>query len=83
MRIRQKIPGPLIDVNAKHSREKIFINALAVSPGIAGPAFVAWGHALRGDFAEARDEAAALERDIPGALDDTGLRSVMDAWSAD
>jgi hypothetical protein len=46
-------------------------------------AYVAWGHALRGDFAAARDAAAVLERDDPGALDDTGLRGVMTTWSTD
>lgn len=46
-------------------------------------AYIAWGHALRGDFTAARDAAAQLERDDPGALDDTGLRSVMATWSAD
>jgi len=46
-------------------------------------AYIAWGHALRGDFVAARDAAALLERDDPGALDDTGLRSVMATWSAD
>jgi TolB-like protein len=46
-------------------------------------AYIAWGHALRGDFAAAHDEAARLEREVPGALDDTGLRAVMAAWSTD
>jgi TolB-like protein len=46
-------------------------------------AYIAWGHALRGDFTTAREAAAQLERDDPGALDDTGLRGVMSTWSAD
>ncbi|MCC7072444.1 MAG: hypothetical protein IT383_14035 [Deltaproteobacteria bacterium] len=46
-------------------------------------AYVAWGHALRGRFAEARRLADELERDDPGSLDESGLRSVMAAWSTD
>lgn len=49
----------------------------------AGRAFAAWGHALTGDFAQARALADALEREVPGAVDDTGLRAVMARWSAD
>lgn len=49
----------------------------------AGRAFVAWGHALSGEFAQARAAADALERDLPGSVEDTGLRTVMSTWSAD
>ncbi len=49
----------------------------------AGRAFIAWGHAMAGSMAEARAVADALEREVPGSLDETGLRSVMSGWSAD
>lgn len=49
----------------------------------AGRAFVAWGRALGGEMAQARAAADALERDLPGSLDETGLRAVMATWSAD
>ncbi len=50
---------------------------------IAAKAFIAWGHALRGDFEAAQAAAAALEREHPGGIDSSGLRSVMPSWSVD
>lgn len=46
-------------------------------------AYVAWGHALRGRFTEARTLADELERDDPGSVDDSGLRSVIALWPVD
>jgi len=50
---------------------------------VSARAWIAWGHALQGDFARAQAQAAALERDLPGSLDDSGLRSVMVRWGTD
>ncbi len=50
---------------------------------VSARAYVAWAHAMRGELAEANALARALEAEIPGALDDSGLRSVMARWSAD
>jgi TolB-like protein len=50
---------------------------------IAAKAFIAWGHALRGDFEAAQAAAAALEGEHPGGLDTSGLRSVMGSWAVD
>ena len=46
-------------------------------------AYVAWGWALKGDFLKAQRLAAELEAADPGALDDSGLRSVQAVWSVD
>jgi TolB-like protein len=46
-------------------------------------AFVAWGHALRGEMDDARAIAEKLEAEVPGSLDATGLREVMVRWSTD
>lgn len=64
---------------ARHERD------VAVADNVrSARAYVAWARALVGDFAAARRLAAALEAADPGALDDSGLREVIDAaWARD
>lgn len=50
---------------------------------VSARAFVAWAWALKGEFNKAGALAAALEAELPGALEKTGLRDVMDRWSTD
>lgn len=50
----------------------------------AARVYVAWSFALRGDFARAWQSARAVDVVDPGALDDVGLRPIMDdTWSRD
>ena len=63
-----KEAGPDVDVDHRRSAR----------------AYVAWSFALRGQFDEAWRRALELEAADPGALDDSGLRAVMDdKWSTD
>jgi TolB-like protein len=47
-------------------------------------AFVVWGHALRGEFPQARALADELARDDPGQLGEIGLQEIIDTrWPTD